>query len=94
MSRLIDADALKEKYTMVIESYSGGIMERPAVLLETIDNAPTIDAVEVVRCKDCKWLRYCETEDLDLYLACDKPDGGGIPRSEDWFCADGEREGE
>ena len=48
----------------------------------------------LVRCKDCKWLRYCETEDLDLYLDCDKPDGGGIPRSEDWFCADGEREGE
>lgn len=49
---------------------------------------------EIVRCKECKWLRYCETEDLDLYLDCDKPDGGGIPRNDDWFCADGEREGE
>ena len=49
---------------------------------------------ELVRCKECKWLRYCETEDLDLYLDCDKTDGGGIPRNEDWFCADGEREGE
>ena len=26
-----------------------------------------------------------------LYLDCDKPDGGGIPQNEDWFCADGER---
>ena len=49
---------------------------------------------DIVRCKECRWLRYCETEDLDLYLDCDMPDGGGIPRNEDWFCADGEREGE
>ena len=47
--RLIDANALKEKYTMVTKRYSGGIMECPAVLLEVIDSAPTIDAVEVVR---------------------------------------------
>ena len=45
---------------------------------------------DIVRCKECKWVRYCETEDLDLYLDCDKPDGGGIPRSGEWFCADGE----
>lgn len=48
--------------------------------------------VEVVRCKNCKWLRYCETEDLDPYLDCDCPDGGGIPRNEEWYCADGETE--
>ena len=53
-----------------------------------ITDAPSIN---IVRCKECKWLRYCETEDLDLYLDCDKPDGGGIPRNKDWFCADGER---
>ena len=52
------------------------------------------DMVSVVRCKECRWIRYCETEDLDMYLDCDKPDGGGIPRNEEWFCADGEREGE
>ena len=47
--RPIDADALKEKYTMVTKRYSGGIMECPAVLLKSIDSAPTIDAVSVVR---------------------------------------------
>lgn len=50
--------------------------------------------IDIVTCEECKWLRYCETEELDLYLDCDKPDGGGIPRNEEWFCADGEREGE
>ena len=60
--------------------------------LYEINSAPSID---IVRCKECEWLRYCETEDLDLYLDCDCPDGGGITRNEEWFCADGERrEGE
>ena len=81
MSRYIDSD------TLIRYGKCGTL-----VYWEDIENAPSI---EIVKCKECKWLRYCETEDLDLYLDCDKPDGGGIPRSEDWFCADGERkEGE
>lgn len=54
--RLIDADALKQKFTMVTKQYKpNAIMERPAILLEDVDKAPTIDAVEVVRCKDCRY---------------------------------------
>ena len=56
-----------------------------------VDTSKGVYKERIVRCKECKWLRYCETEDLDLYLDCDKTDGGGIPRNEDWFCADGER---
>ena len=88
MSRYIDADALKEwldEYLSVFKKYDKGTIKG------FVDHAPSID---IVRCKECKWLRYCETEELDLYLDCDKPDGGGIPRNEEWFCADGEREGE
>ena len=46
-------------------------------VLEELDAAPTIDAVPVVRCKDCKYFktRLCENED----------------NYDDWFCADGER---
>ncbi len=80
--RLIDADALKEKYTMVIKSYSGGIMERPAVLLETIDKAPTIDAVSVVRCKECIYWKNT------LCQAWHRV----IPK--DGYCSIGERKGE
>ena len=47
MRRLIDANALMKKYTMVTKRYSGGSMERPAVLLETIETAPTIQTKEV-----------------------------------------------
>ena len=52
-----------------------------------IDDAPAVDAVEVVRCKDCKWLyngydQYCCTKHTGLALI--KPSG------ED-FCSYGER---
>lgn len=49
MKRLIDADALSEKLcetTIFIKD--GEVFQR------MINDAPTVDAVEVVRCKDCK----------------------------------------
>lgn len=52
MSKWIDADALKQKYTMATTRYSGGIMERPVVVLEAIDDAPSI---EIIRCGECKY---------------------------------------
>lgn len=76
--RLIDADALKRKITMVTKQYNpNAIMERPAILLEDVDEAPTIDALEVVRCKDCKHFdvsypmccRYEETVKPDDYCS-------------------------
>ena len=46
-------------------------------VLNKLDAVPTVDAVPVVRCKDCKYFktRLCENED----------------NHDDWFCADGER---
>lgn len=44
MSRLIDADALLE-----------GRQDHEMISTHLIWNAPTIDAVPVVRCKDCKY---------------------------------------
>ena len=49
--RLIDADALKENF---INTDANGInlaIDRYA--LKCIEDAPTIDAVSVVRCKEC-----------------------------------------
>ena len=49
--RLIDADALREKAREMDLC--------AAVTVWDIDDAPTIDAVEVVRCKDCKhWKKF------------------------------------
>lgn len=45
--RMIDANALKTSFEE--DGHLSNYIE------EFIDNAPTIDAVPVVRCKDCKW---------------------------------------
>lgn len=85
MSRYIDADALKEKYTMVIKRYSGGIMERPAVLLETIDDAPSIDIVKCVDCRKCK--EQGGHANCNGYLYCTRQK---TMVDEDCFCSWGE----
>lgn len=45
----------------------------------------TIDAVPMVRCKDCK---YHEDEEIGM-VYCPNAFGGWV--GENWFCADGER---
>ena len=90
--RLIDADALLEKYnkTTVWDSWV------------EINIAPTIDAVEVVRCKDCrKFAPYSEKFKNEHY---DTKDGECMMLSmcvyewqdaglyNDDFCSYGERE--
>ena len=81
MSRLIDADELRQ----VLEVYSekDSLGHTP---LQLCDAMPTIDAVEVTRCRDCKWyVPY--TMENKTYKMCRKAHLG----SDDFFCADGER---
>ena len=50
--RLIDANSIK--YRTQTECYGHGWYEEViSVTKEEIDKIPTVDAVEVVRCKDC-----------------------------------------
>ena len=60
MRRLIDANALMDSIIDQLEIEWGyeGIREDVKRIFE---NAPTVDAVEVVRCKDCRhWtMGYC-----------------------------------
>ncbi len=44
-----------------------------------VENLPTADVVEVVRCKDCK--KY-----MTIHCTCD-----GCCINDEWYCADGER---
>ena len=81
--RLIDADKLiVELYQDQPMDWTGSDAEVQELndwklFRDMVDNSPTIDAVPVVRCKDCKYFktRLCENED----------------NHDDWFCADGER---
>ena len=80
MSRLIDADKLEK------QEYWGNERCFDYVDAEDIDNAPTVDAVPVVRCKDCKhsW------EDLGG-LTCSHGVGVDCVVLGDFYCANGER---
>lgn len=53
MGRLIDADALLPNGVFYVNASNP--MTSIDELLNRINNAPTVDAVPVVRCKDCKW---------------------------------------
>ena len=48
--RLIDANALKKQ----AYPFPCAIGTELAVTIRAIDEAPTVDAVEVVRCRECK----------------------------------------
>ena len=76
MSRLIDADELIYESidscdTGYHESkYGTGIV---AIRKEDIDEAPTIDAMEVVRCKDCKFWQDQEEGVVEVPI-CARPE--------------------
>ena len=61
-------------------------------LLGLIEKAPTVDAVPVVRCKDCKHLRVWNRK--DIYAFCPKTNIVFLPFDKDtrtFFCSFGER---
>lgn len=87
MSRLIDADELKKNSDITNWDKPYGCS------FDVIDNMPTIvDAVEVVRCKDCIYafmtidgeqVKYCDIFDSD----------NGVYFDKNHFCSYGERKG-
>lgn len=54
--------------------------------------SPMIDAVQVVRCKECRYGQYC-TDEKTIYqcFKCNSNEFGAF-HEQDWYCADGERE--
>ena len=88
--RLIDADALvsslnngrlKEQTGRAVP-FNAGV----AFALTMVEYAQTIDAVPVVRCKDCKWWTKQEKSIQGrCALTGTYPTGG-------WYCGNGERE--
>ena len=56
----------------------------PAIVKSALEKAPTVDAVPVVRCRECKHLMFS-----DFYGEC-KRGNLGIAKPDD-FCSYGER---
>lgn len=82
--RLIDANALVEQINEEIDKYYL-FVDAFEYLLE---NAPTVDAVEVVRCKDCKYYGYEPYDNGDK--CCVRWEEWIFPFEND-FCSCGER---
>ena len=86
--RLIDADELAKKWTIASpEPYNTDAVE----LLDSIREATTVDAVPVVRCKDCKhkgWVQEpCHGKSVDYCKVWDCT----LRNLETTFCSYGER---
>lgn len=93
--RLIDADALmKAMYHRAFETdgdtmWQSGCWVRYRAIEQVIREQLSVDAVEVVRCKDCKFFDRGTDEDGKLFFKCLGWVYGGT--SEDDFCCHGER---
>jgi len=88
--RLIDADSLKEKMATTLEVLKGifppGEQEIHLIaafdtVRQMADDCRTIDAVPVVRCRDCKWHDG---------IRCFRWNSVIVTRFDD-FCSEGER---
>ena len=89
MSRLIDADELENEF---------GISDADIIAREVIRDAPTVDAVPVVRCRECKHHRDKNEQErqylVEDILICTSPDATDDCWNAVWpdhFCSCGER---
>lgn len=86
--RLIDADVLnrKKKYSFQV---IGGCFPKSEwfIKLEDLHRAPTVDAVPVIRCRECKKSSY----DEEFGKRCCNRDSGCVLVTDDDFCSRGDR---
>lgn len=87
--RLIDADKFEVySYTFTSLDFDAGVLS----VLEKLDAAPTIDAMPVVRCKDCKYHHWeqepCHGKTVHY---CELPHMRGVEVFKEFFCYYGKR---
>ena len=87
MPRYIDAEKALEEFDEWVDT-TGALGKGTSYYYEArgcIEDVPTADVVEVVRCKDCKWL-------IVGGLCCKNIKGGGHKKlNPDDFCSYGAR---
>ena len=81
--RLIDARYLTSQMYLICEAFQTENIFIDAIIDE-IDNAPDVDAVEVVRCKNCKEKFEYSPNQFYCFLS-------GMPIDEDDFCSLGSK---
>ena len=86
MPRLIDANKLRKDVLDLPNCYNGfSDTYDKAMIIDLIDEQPTVDAIEVVRCKDCQYLEPALNSDWSWCYYFDSKVRG------DDFCSHGER---
>ena len=81
----IEREQLKQAFAADTQSIRGWDVDLFDLLMDEIDEMPTADVVEVVRCKDCKYYRKmyklcsCRSDKFNVYL------------NDNDFCSYGER---
>ncbi len=80
MNDLISRNALLAEYDRVH-------IGEPGKARKLMEDAPGVDAVPVVRCKDCLFSEPCDAS--DSYVECHQ--FFGMAMENDWYCAGGER---
>ena len=84
--RLIDANALPMQSRVI--KHNGGEFRLEYVLADDVREAPTVDAVEVVRCRDCVHAIVFRTGSV----SCIYHDWYRIPVDPDGYCNHGEKD--
>lgn len=82
--RLINAD---EVYKVLTDYYHHRTETQHEALKEALSKVPTVDAVEVVRCKDCRWRKFIDWGMGD----CLHPKGSKHIAYDNHYCSYGER---
>ena len=86
-TRLIDANALLRHKRKMSGADFGGEFWDEAVLVSDIENAPTVDAVKVTRCRECKHHHWeqepCHGKTIHY---CDLPRMNGVEVFKEFFC--------
>ncbi len=71
--RPIDADALMKTVFNDVVLVDGEVRGVGLILAETVDKAPTIDAVPVVRCDSCVLEGHCVAESYFKFAGIENP---------------------
>ena len=89
--RLIDANELTDRLNHTTMVAYPNIFPGLLAAVEVVDDSPTVDAVEVVRCKDCKYWKKFESSLLGSVMCCTGQGSMNIQKAADDFCSYGER---
>lgn len=90
MGRLADLDTVPH-YKVKFTTGGGELRELDMVLMKDLEKAPTIDAVPVVRCKDCKYAEWWGNFEFDIgQYFCEFMEYN-VELKDDDFCSKGER---